>query len=289
MPKIIEHTSIEESFYDESYKNSTFFQGMPFEKYKEHVDERKKYLEKNKLPLLAINHEDELLGYIFISARKVGDLYLKNHDSSIIQKLKNSNLEYTLKEKSNLIDILYLTTTCSEKFELERFKPINLRMGKDVADDSVSYGIEFKELCNSEMDKYFDLDAFKKATVRDYMLEDPIMSESEAVAKFEKHVLPVFKLDNQKMYGVCWNNEVIGILWLYEEDSETMFIAYIEIFKEFRGQGFGKKVMYDMFSFVNNLGYKTLHLHVFGHNEKAVKLYEKTGFKNTLIRYRYTR
>ncbi|WP_350342850.1 GNAT family N-acetyltransferase [Proteinivorax tanatarense] len=289
MTRIIEHKLIEADFYEESYKNAPFYHGFTPEEYKKNLNSRMVYMEKNKLPLLAINFKDELLGYIFISSNKVADVYLKSHDSPMVQKLKKSNLEHILKEKNDLIDVLYLMTIYSDGVLLNGFKIINLHMEKNILGDNDCYDIDFKKFSYLDKDKYFDLDNFKKTTVRDYMQEDPIISESEAVEKFEKYVLPVFEMDNQKMYGVYWNNKVIGVLWLYQKTPEKIFIAYVEIFEEFRGQGFGKKVMHGMFSFIKKLGYKSIQLHVFGHNRKAIKLYEKTGFKKTMVRYRYTR
>ena len=160
-------------------------------------------------------------------------------------------------------------------------------MEKTSLGEYESCGIEFKELSDSDMHKYFDLKHFKKELVKDYLQEDPFLTENEAVERFDNSVLPLLKQDNQKMYGVYAENEVIGILWLLEKTPDISFIAYVEIFEDFRGLGYGKKVMYDMFTFVSNLGYKSLQLHVYEHNSTAVKLYEKTGFGNTFVRYRY--
>lgn len=287
MLKTSEHMLIEESFYEESYNSTPFFQGIPLEKYRERLNEKMGYLEKNKLPLLAVKCGDELLGYIFISSNRVAELYLRNHNPKLMEKLQTSNLQYTLKENKGLIKTMDLNTVYDEKLELEGFKIVNLLMEKPISDGNESYGIEFKELSDSQMDKYFNLEKFKQDLVRDYLHEDPLLSEAEAVERFENSVVPLLKQDNQKMYGVCSADKVIGILWLMEKTPDISFIAYVEIFEEFRGQGFGKKVMYDMFSFINKLGYKALQLHVYGHNTKAVNLYEQTGFKNTFLRYRY--
>ena len=76
--------------------------------------------------------------------------------------------------------------------------------------------------------------------------------------------------------------EPIGYLWLlkYPEKKET-FIADIFLKKEYRGAGYGTFVLkfVEKIAKMDHLS-KAIGLHVFKHNHRAVKLYERIGFEN---------
>ena len=77
--------------------------------------------------------------------------------------------------------------------------------------------------------------------------------------------------------------KVIGAVWTRimndsgHVDEETPSFA-ISLYKEYRGQGIGTKLMKEMLSFLKEKGYKRASLAVQKANY-AVKMYENVGFK----------
>lgn len=55
------------------------------------------------------------------------------------------------------------------------------------------------------------------------------------------------------------------------------------IFETFRGKGFGTKTLEALDVLAKEMGITKIELHVFAHNQTAIKLYNKVGFKNTDI------
>lgn len=76
----------------------------------------------------------------------------------------------------------------------------------------------------------------------------------------------------------------VGILWLAKKmngDKPYAFIYDVELKPENRGKGLGKALMNLMENETRRLGCMSVGLHVFGHNEAATALYEKSGFITT--------
>ena len=55
------------------------------------------------------------------------------------------------------------------------------------------------------------------------------------------------------------------------------------IYEEHRRKGYGKQTLVALEEKVKELGIETIALHVFGHNQAAIDLYQKTGYKMTNI------
>jgi len=75
--------------------------------------------------------------------------------------------------------------------------------------------------------------------------------------------------------------EKIGYYWLYEMESpvgKALFIYDFLIFEPYQGQGFGKQAMAALDEKARELGATQISLHVFGHNIRAFRLYEKSGY-----------
>ncbi|MDU5111714.1 MAG: GNAT family N-acetyltransferase, partial [Clostridium sp.] len=79
------------------------------------------------------------------------------------------------------------------------------------------------------------------------------------------------------------NNNIIGMIWINKKDSNSCFIYDIYINDKFQGKGYGLMAMKEVENFAKSLGAETIGLHVFGHNNRAIKLYEKLGYKATNI------
>ena len=73
-------------------------------------------------------------------------------------------------------------------------------------------------------------------------------------------------------FGVYRNSEPFGA-----------FIWDITLSEEYRGKGYGKETMAALDTMLKEMGIGKVTLHVFAHNEVAVNLYKKMGYKTTDI------
>ncbi|MBA7521512.1 hypothetical protein ES705_13619 [subsurface metagenome] len=77
--------------------------------------------------------------------------------------------------------------------------------------------------------------------------------------------------------------EPIGHLWLLKQPKKkkNTFIADIFLKKEYRNAGYGTSVLkfVEKIAKMDHLS-KAIELHVFKHNPRAVKFYERIGFEN---------
>lgn len=84
------------------------------------------------------------------------------------------------------------------------------------------------------------------------------------------------------------NGEEIGTLWygIIKEGQGNLPGAFIWDFfinEEHRGKGYGKESLKLLEEELRNRGIERVSLHAFGHNKKAISLYEKSGFEITNI------
>jgi len=78
----------------------------------------------------------------------------------------------------------------------------------------------------------------------------------------------------------------VGAIWFarFEEGGKRLaFIYDLIIFEQFRRHGFGRLAMLALEEKVKEVGLDTIALHVFGHNQAALELYEKVGYEITDI------
>jgi len=76
----------------------------------------------------------------------------------------------------------------------------------------------------------------------------------------------------------------IGSVWLDVSDKPAgmrAFLYDIIIEDEYRGQGFGQATMKALDETARSLGAVTIGLHVFGHNQTALHVYQKAGYAIT--------
>lgn len=77
--------------------------------------------------------------------------------------------------------------------------------------------------------------------------------------------------------------KVIGMIWLNVNENNLGFIYDLNIYKEYQGKGYGLKAMEEIENIARSLELEKIELHVFGHNTKAINLYEKLNYKKTNI------
>ena len=91
------------------------------------------------------------------------------------------------------------------------------------------------------------------------------------------------KSKNQYLYTIENNeNENIGIMWFSSQSNHgdnELYLFDVEVNKEYRGKGYGRKSMDLLESKVKEFNMHTISLHVFLHNKIAYSLYNKIGYK----------
>jgi ribosomal protein S18 acetylase RimI-like enzyme len=83
---------------------------------------------------------------------------------------------------------------------------------------------------------------------------------------------------DQFLFQVLKDGVSIGILWYGKRTEHEAFIYDIELDEAYRGKGLGKQVMLLAENHAKQNGYTKMTLHVFGHNQTAISLYQKMGY-----------
>ena len=116
----------------------------------------------------------------------------------------------------------------------------------------------------------------------------------------------IVRIENE-IYKDPWNKEAyereidndIAYVYVLEHDNtivgyygfwimfDNIDITKVSVRKELQGKGLSNILMEDFFNRIKNLDVKTVTLEVRSSNDKAIKLYEKNGFKKINIRYKY--
>ncbi|WP_027089579.1 ribosomal protein S18-alanine N-acetyltransferase [Thomasclavelia saccharogumia] len=80
--------------------------------------------------------------------------------------------------------------------------------------------------------------------------------------------------------------EIIGYIGMWLLGDQTQ-ITTLGIKKAYQGSGYAKKLMDKCEEITKTMGYANINLEVRISNQKAIKLYEKCGFKIVAIRKNY--
>jgi ribosomal protein S18 acetylase RimI-like enzyme len=89
-----------------------------------------------------------------------------------------------------------------------------------------------------------------------------------------------FKTEQHEFFLIMNNGLLNGYVWLkIDQTKKSAFLYEIYLFEEFRSQGIGKEVLYEIEQYLKCKEIIYFKLHVFGTNEKAIKLYETIGFE----------
>lgn len=137
--------------------------------------------------------------------------------------------------------------------------------------------------------------AFRSRSVREYAEEKivsgawkpedaPALSE----AAFRRFLPDDLGTAGAYLFSVKENEQLtpVGHLWfnvMEQEKGPVAFILDILIYDEFQGKGYGQATMTALEENVRELGLNTIGLHVFGHNQRAYRLYQKMGYTATDI------
>ncbi len=79
--------------------------------------------------------------------------------------------------------------------------------------------------------------------------------------------------------------EKVGYIWYaaHPRRGEIAFIYDFEVYESFRRRGYGAAALEALAAEAQGRGFKSLQLHVFGHNAPARRLYAKLGFAETHV------
>ncbi len=88
---------------------------------------------------------------------------------------------------------------------------------------------------------------------------------------------------NHYLFTISLDKKIIGFIWLnfVPENQLNAFIYDFIVFDDYQGFGYGQETMREIEIIAKKLGAKQLSLHVFGHNQRALHVYEKVGFHIT--------
>ncbi|MGX7043068.1 GNAT family N-acetyltransferase [Leuconostoc holzapfelii] len=87
-------------------------------------------------------------------------------------------------------------------------------------------------------------------------------------------------------YSIYDEINIIGYIWLGtdSENESNAFIFDFEIYKQYQNNGFGSKAIILAEKEAKNMGFRTIGLHVFGSNQRAIHVYQKCGYGITDIK-----
>lgn len=142
-----------------------------------------------------------------------------------------------------------------------------------------------RQMSSTEFEQYID-NAVK--VYAQEKIESGNWTEDEAFHKSKSEynkLLPsgVYSNNNHLFSILNEANEVIGMIWLCEKGNGSAFIYDISIYEDYQCKGYGLRAMEEIESKARTLGLEKIELHVFGHNTRAISLYEKLNYKATNI------
>lgn len=76
-------------------------------------------------------------------------------------------------------------------------------------------------------------------------------------------------------------NELVGLAAVYCNDfkSRESFLTMLSVMKKYSKHGIGTELLKQSISYCKDLGFEKMKLEVLAGNEKAIKVYNKFGFK----------
>ena len=89
-----------------------------------------------------------------------------------------------------------------------------------------------------------------------------------------------FKTSYHEFYKIVHEKEICGYVWLkIEDEKRSAFLYEIYLFDCYRAKGIGTQVMSEIEEILQERDILYFKLHVFGTNQKAMRLYEALDFK----------
>lgn len=99
-------------------------------------------------------------------------------------------------------------------------------------------------------------------------------------ADFDVSDIEKYYLNNSGWFEVVLDdNKIIGSVGVYHISDDECELRKMYLLEDYQGKGIGKKLMDDALKMGRKLGYKVMTLQTNSLLNKAIPLYEKSGFK----------
>jgi len=90
-------------------------------------------------------------------------------------------------------------------------------------------------------------------------------------------------------YGLFDGNLLVGYIWAYYNrfrDENRVYISEIRVIEEYRGKGYGEKLINCVEKEAKGLNVNAMYIHAEAMNEGAIRLYKRIGFEPERIQLR---
>ncbi len=140
-----------------------------------------------------------------------------------------------------------------------------------------------------------EFQAYRRRSVKEYAQEHIRAGNwhpSEALQKAEKEFLQLLPdgVASKNHYLFSLEDDHVGVqvgmIWFAVRDEASHPSAFVYdflIYEEFRRRGYGRQTLTALEEKAKELGLDTISLHVFGHNQAAIALYQQAGYEATSL------
>lgn len=140
-----------------------------------------------------------------------------------------------------------------------------------------------------------EFQAYYKSSVENYAAENVKAGNwhpAEALQKSEEQFLQLLPdglaSKNQHLFSIEHDQTgaKVGMIWFAVRNESLRRVAFIYdfmIYEQYRRNGYGRQSLILVEEKARELGLSTISLHVFGHNQAAIALYQMTGYEATDI------
>ncbi|MED1201632.1 GNAT family N-acetyltransferase [Heyndrickxia acidicola] len=136
--------------------------------------------------------------------------------------------------------------------------------------------LQFKKATEIEIKEIYEFAGINRKEATNYYSEDNKQKMIEAYQHSAKY----------NAYFICLMNGNILIGWVqidkaidFLSGKEIGWINDVYVKAQYRGRGYSKLLMEEALKEYRNKGYSAVRLNVYSHNQKAMNLYKRMGFK----------
>ncbi len=149
--------------------------------------------------------------------------------------------------------------------------------------------VELVPLTEAELQKFLDvtIPAYAQEHVRSGDWQ-PGEALERSRAEFDELLPQGLATPNHYLFSIrdTSSGQKVGMLWFYARQrggKSGAFVYNIEIDPAFQRRGYASGALAALEERAHALGLERIELHVFGHNKRALALYEKCGFEPTHV------
>lgn len=142
--------------------------------------------------------------------------------------------------------------------------------------------VTFRPMTDDEYIAYDEYLWEDYAQVRARNAHHSIEEERADVAKQRASLLPNGLHTPQHFFWqvIDATEGIVGHLWVHVDDTtHRAFIYDIEMAPAFRGRGYGQQTLTELDRQLKPLGVTAIALNVFGDNDTAMRLYQRSGYR----------